>query len=288
MKELLLVSGKGGTGKTTIAAFFAARAHSKVLADADVDAADLFILLNPEVKARRSFKAGHLAVIDRTLCNGCDRCKEFCRFGAIGDGYQVDPMECEGCGVCTIVCPQNAVQLKHKESGEWYVSETRFGPFVHARLNPGEENSGKLVALVRHHARVLAEERGIPWLIVDGPPGIGCPVISAMAGGGATLIVTEPSPSGMHDLRRVAELALQMRVARAVCINKWDINPKMTMEIESLCRDLGLEVLGRVSYDEKVTRALMARKTLLEFAPQSKVAGELNSLWEQVEGFVPE
>jgi MinD superfamily P-loop ATPase len=288
VKELIVLSGKGGTGKTTIAAFFAAKPPQKVLADADVDAADLFILLEPQVRMKREFKSGQLAVIDRDLCTGCDRCREFCRFGAIEDGYSVDPMECEGCGVCTLVCPEKAVTLKQRESGEWYVSETRFGPFVHARLRPGEENSGKLVALVRHHARTLAEERGIPWLIVDGPPGIGCPVISAMAGAGAALIVTEPTPSGLHDMRRVAELASQMRVPKAVCINKWDLNPEMAVEIENLCRDLGMEVVGKVSYDENVPRALMARKSVLEWAPQSKVVKELDSLWERVQEFVPE
>lgn len=288
MRELLIVSGKGGTGKTTIAACLAAMEQSKVMADADVDAADLFILLEPETLMRREFRGGQVAAIQEELCSQCGRCREVCRFEAISEQYEVQPSECEGCGVCARVCPTEAITLVGRSSGEWYVSRTRFGPFVHARLHPGEENSGKLVALVRHQARVLAEEEGIPWVIVDGPPGIGCPVISAMAGAGAVLMVTEPTPSGLHDLRRVAELASHFRLVRAVCINKWDLNPYVTAEIERFCQDQEIPVVGKIPYDVVVSKALVARKVLIEWAPESRVAGEIKELWERVRPLVPE
>jgi MinD superfamily P-loop ATPase len=288
MKELLVVSGKGGTGKTTLTACLSALDGAKVIADVDVDAADLFILLKPEMRFNREFKAGQVAVIDAELCSRCGTCRELCRFEAISENYQVQPTDCEGCGVCARVCPEKAVSLRERISGEWYVSGTRFGPFVHARLHPGEENSGKLVALVRHQARVLAEEQGIPWLLVDGPPGIGCPVISAMAGGGAVLIVTEPTPSGLHDLRRVAELASHFRLVRAVCINKWDLNPQITLEIERFCQDQDIPLVGKITYDVVVSRALVARRILLEWAPESQPAKDIRRMWEQLHPLVPE
>ncbi len=288
MRELLVVSGKGGTGKTTLTACLAALDGQKVIADGDVDAADLFILLKPEIRLRREFKAGYVAFINRETCSRCGACAERCRFEAISEVYEVVPTECEGCGVCARVCPEQAISLQERICGEWYVSETRFGPFVHARLSPGQENSGKLVALVLHQARVLAEEQGIPWLLVDGPPGIGCPVISAMAGAGAVLIVTEPTPSGLHDLRRVAELASHFLLPRAGCINKWDLNPHMTAEIEGFCKDQGIPIVGRIPYDVTVSRSLVARQILQEWAPESAVAREIREMWERLQAFVPE
>lgn len=288
MKELLVISGKGGTGKTTLTACLSALDGPKVIADGDVDAADLFILLKPEMRLSREFKAGQVAFVDAELCSRCGTCRELCRFEAISENYQVQPTDCEGCGVCARVCPEKAVSMRERISGQWYVSSTRFGPFVHARLHPGEENSGKLVALVRHQARVLAEEQGIPWLLVDGPPGIGCPVISAMAAGGAVLIVTEPTPSGLHDLRRVAELASHFRLPKAVCINKWDLNVPMSSEIEGFCKEQEIPVVGKIPYDVIVSRALVARQILLEYAPQSAVAQEIRQMWEQLQKLVPE
>ncbi len=288
MKELLVISGKGGTGKTTFTACLSALDGPKVIADADVDAADLFILLKPDIRLSREFKAGQVAVIDAELCLRCGTCRELCRFEAISEDYQVQPTDCEGCGVCASVCPEKAVSMRERISGEWYVSSTRFGPFVHARLHPGEENSGKLVALVRHQARVLAEEQGIPWLLVDGPPGIGCPVISAMAAGGAVLIVTEPTPSGLHDLRRVAELASHFRLPKAVCINKWDLNLPLSSEIEGFCKEQEISLVGKIPYDVIVSRALVARQILLEYSPQSAVAQEIIRMWEQLQDLVPE
>ncbi len=288
MRELLIASGKGGTGKTTIAACLAAmEKSSKIVADADVDASDLFILLDPQTTMSREFRAGRVATIRGDLCTQCGQCREACRFEAISEQFQVQFAECEGCGVCAQVCPVQAVSFTDRNSGQWYVSNTRFGPFVHARLHPGEENSGKLVALVRHQARVLAEEQNISWLIVDGPPGIGCPVISAMAGAGAVLMVTEPTPSGLHDLKRVAELASHFRLVRTVCINKWDLNPQVTEEIERFCQDQQIPVVGKIPYDLVVSRALVARRVLVEWAPESRVAEEIQRLWERVRPLVP-
>lgn len=288
MRELLIVSGKGGTGKTTIAACIASMEPFKVMADADVDAADLFIMLEPEILVRREFKSGRVASIRNELCTRCGQCAQACRFEAISDEMEVQAVDCEGCGVCAQVCPTEAISFLERVSGEWYLSRTRLGPFVHARLRPGEENSGKLVALVRHQARVVAEEQNLPWLIVDGPPGIGCPVISAMAGAAAALMVTEPTPSGLHDLRRVAELASHFRVARAVCVNKWDVNPKLTDEIERFCGDNEIPLVGKIPYDVVVTEALVARKVLVEWAPRSRVAKEIEALWETLRPLIPQ
>lgn len=288
MRELLVVSGKGGTGKTTLTACLAALDGDKVIADADVDAPDLFILLKPEIRFSREFRAGQVAVINNEACSRCGACKELCRFEAISETYEVQPMDCEGCGVCVRICPERAVSFRERISGEWYVSNTRFGPFIHARLFPGQENSGKLVALVRHQARVLAEEQGIPWLLIDGPPGIGCPVISAMAGGGAVLIVTEPTPSGLHDLRRVTELASHFRLPKAACINKWDLNLQMTEQIEAFCKEQEISLVGRIPYDVSFSRALVARKTFLEYAPQSPVSQEIRQIWRRLQDLVPE
>lgn len=288
MRELLIVSGKGGTGKTTIAASLAALDGEKVIVDADVDASDLFLLLKPRVQMEREFKSGRIAVIDPKACEGCGQCRELCRFEAITEVFSVDPFECQGCGVCASICPVQAISMEEKKAGVWYVSETSFGPLVHARLTPGEENSGKLVALVRHQGRVLAEEGGREWLIVDGPPGIGCPVISAMAGAGAVLMVTEPTPSGLHDLRRVAELASHFKVRRLVCINKWDINPQLTEDIDAFCGDQDIPVVAKIPYDLTPTKALVAREIVVRWAPESEVARQIKKIWERLQEIVPD
>ncbi len=255
-------------------------ARQKVLADADVDAADLFILLEPEIRQREVFRSGYVADIDLQLCVQCGQCRDFCRFDAISPDFVVDTVDCEGCGVCVRFCPEEAIQLKECISGEWYISETRYGPFVHAKLGAGEENSGKLVTVVRHNAKLIAEEEGLEWIIVDGPPGIGCPAISSVTGAGAVLIVTEPTLAGIHDMKRVAELAAHFRVPRAVCVNKWDLNREMTAAIEGYCCREGIPFLGKLPYDRVVSRALVNRKVLVEYAPDSEVAGAVRSVWE--------
>lgn len=288
MRELVVISGKGGTGKTTLAACFAALAQGKVLADADVDAADLFILLEPEIQRREEFRSGHVAWIDPDRCVECGECIELCRYGAISPDFEIDPVDCEGCAVCRRFCPAEAIEMRECISGEWYVSKTRYGPFVHAKLGAGEENSGKLVTVVRHHAKLIAEENGLDWIIVDGPPGIGCPVIASLTGASAVLIVTEPTVSGIHDMKRVAELAAYFKTAQAVCINKWDLNAEMSEEIAAYCHEERIPVVGRIPYDRSVTEALVQRKILVEFEPQGEISREIKAIWGRIQDLAVE
>ena len=278
VKELIVVSGKGGTGKTSIAACFAALVGNKILADADVDAPDLFILLEPRIRERESFRAGFRARIRRDRCTACGDCRDLCRYQAISADYVVDEMECEGCGVCAHFCPAGAVELEEKECGEWFISDTRYGPLVHARLGVGEENSGKLVTTVRHNARLVAEERGLDLVIVDGPPGIGCPVISAITGANLVLIVTEPTLSGLHDMKRVAALVKHFAIPTVVCINKYDLNPEVTAEIMRYCQESGIRLVGTVPYDPVVSRALVRKRLIVEHE-DGRVSAEIRSLW---------
>lgn len=281
-KELVIISGKGGTGKTTIAACLAAFVESKVLADADVDAADLFILLKPRIRHVEDFQSGHKAWLDPGLCTQCGQCVELCRAGAISEDYRVDPVGCEGCGVCVRFCPVGAMEMRQSICGQWFISDTDYGPFVHARLGAGEENSGKLVTLVRHQARLIAEEQGLEWILVDGPPGIGCPVISSITGASAVLIVTEPTVSGIHDMKRVAELAAHFKVPSAACINRWDINVEVSGEISSYCEKAGILLAGKIPYDREVPRALVRRKILVEHDPAGEASREIKAVWDRV------
>jgi MinD superfamily P-loop ATPase len=289
MNELAVISGKGGTGKTSILASFAALAGNAVLADADVDAADLHLLLAPTVRRRAVFRCGHEAVIRRDDCIGCGACLAHCRFGAVrlGKGgssegrFTIDPTACEDCGVCVKACPAQAIDFPEKVSGEWYVSDTRFGPLVHARLNPGGENSGKLVSQVRTAARELATERGADTVLVDGPPGVGCPVIAAISGAAQVLVVTEPTLSGLHDLQRVLELTRHFGIRTAVCVNKWDINPDLTETIEADARAADCRVAGRVRYDRAVTVAQIQGQTLIELG-DTAAGNDIRRVWGEV------
>jgi MinD superfamily P-loop ATPase len=286
MNELVVISGKGGTGKTSILASFAALAGHAVLADGDVDAADLHLLLAPTVQRREEFRCGRAAVIRQTDCIGCGACLARCRFeavrmdkGGVGEGrFTIDPTACEGCGVCVKACPVEAIDFPERVSGEWYVSDTRFGPLVHARLNPGGENSGKLVSQVRTVARDLAAERAADTVLVDGPPGVGCPVIAAISGAAQVLVVTEPTLSGLHDLQRVLELTRHFGVQAAVCVNKWDINPELTEQIESVARAAAAVVTGRVRYDRMVTQAQVAGRTVVEMG-SSAADDDIRDVW---------
>ncbi|HOW96466.1 MAG TPA: ATP-binding protein [Kiritimatiellia bacterium] len=285
MKELVVISGKGGTGKTSVTASFAALAGRAVLADCDVDAADLHLLLRPDIRRRESFHAGHAAVIRRASCTGCGACAAACRFDAIraadGGTFRVDAAGCEGCGVCVRVCPAQAVDFPERVAGEWYVSDTRHGPMVHARLEPGGENSGKLVARVREEARAVGRAAGYDWLLVDGPPGIGCPVIASLTGASRVLVVTEPTLSGAHDLERVLGLARHFNVPALVCVNKWDINPAQTEAIERRVSALGARLAGRIRYDRAATQALLAGRSIVE-GPPGEAAADLRALWNAV------
>ncbi len=285
VKELVVISGKGGTGKTSLTASFAVLADSPVLADCDVDAADLHLILAPRVRERNEFRCGNEAVIRSSDCTRCGKCLELCRFGAIVRGgdeepYAVDPVACEGCGVCVRFCPVQAIDFPESLSGEWMVSETRCGPMVHARLGVAAENSGKLVSTVRREARRLAEENGSCLVIVDGPPGIGCPVIASMTGTSQALVVTEPTVSGEHDLERVLKLARHFDIPAWVCVNKWDLNPAIAERIEALALRAGAKIAGRIRYDRGVTLAQMQEKAVVETDAPS--ADDIRCVWESL------
>ena len=289
MKELAVISGKGGTGKTSIVASFAALAKGKVLADCDVDAADLHLVLRPEVKHREAFSGGKEAIIRQDDCIACGACLAHCRYEAVrmngrgaGDAtFTVDPFSCEGCGVCVQVCSVDAIDFRQRTSGEWFISETRQGPMVHARLGIAEENSGKLVTMVRKQASRVARERGLGLVIIDGPPGIGCPAIASIGGTSLALAVTEPTLCGLHDLRRVVELASHFRIRTMVCINKSDINPEMTEDIRKYCQEAGLDVAGELPYDPMVTTAQLAMRSVVECTDSAVVLG-IRLMWERV------
>jgi len=282
MKELVVISGKGGTGKTSLMAAFAALAENKALCDADVDAADLHLLMNPEVKERHSFQGGSTAIIDRDKCTECDLCRDLCRWNAISESFEVDPIECEGCGVCVYFCPEQAIEFPVKTCGEWFISDTRFGPMVHARLGIAEENSGKLVTLVRQETRKLAELKNLDLIITDGPPGIGCPVIASIGGATAVLIVAEPTVSGLHDMERTAQLADHFKVPAMMCVNKYDLNPDQTQAIENLARKRDINALGRVPFDSVFTRSMIQGKTILEYDAESEAVLAVKLIWEKV------
>lgn len=280
MKEVVVLSGKGGTGKTIIVASFAALAQSKVLADCDVDAADLYLLLQPQTKQEHEFWSGQTAYIDNEKCNECGLCQEVCRFGAI-QNYAVDPISCEGCGFCSQICPVDAITMSENMSGHWFVSETRYGPLVHARLGIAQENSGRLVALVRQNAKHIAEEENLSYIIVDGPPGIGCAVISSLSGANLALLVTEPTLSGMHDLDRVLELCRHFGIPALACINKYDINEENSRQIESYCANQKVEVVSLIPFDNVVTEALVNGLPVVEFS-DGRVKQEIENLWRKV------
>ncbi|MFV0439151.1 MAG: 4Fe-4S binding protein [Desulfopila sp.] len=282
MQEIVVVSGKGGTGKTSLTATFAMLAHNSVLCDADVDAADLHLLLDPRIERRHDFMGGGLAVIDRDRCNECRTCRRLCRFDAISEDYVVDPISCEGCGVCVDLCPEKAIDFPIQKCGEWFVSTSRGGPMVHARLGIGEENSGKLVSLVRRQARDLAKSRELELIITDGPPGIGCPVIAAISGATMLVLVVEPSMSGLHDLDRVVRLAEHFRVPAQVIINKYDLNLAMTAEIEGWTVERNLRLLGRVPFDPLFVETMVAGKTVVELAARTTTADIVREIWQRI------
>jgi MinD superfamily P-loop ATPase len=288
IKELVVISGKGGTGKTSLTASFAVLAGNAVIADCDVDAADLHLVLSPNVLERHEFRSGHEAVIHMEECVGCGVCLDYCRFEAVrmireangGRTFTVDPVSCEGCGVCVRFCPAKAIDFPERVCGEWMVSETRCGPMAHARLGLAAENSGKLVSTVRREARRIAEENGNGLIIVDGPPGIGCPVISSLTGASQVLVVTEPTVSGEHDLERVLALTKHFSIPTAVCVNKWDINPEMTELIERKARKADARDVGRIRYDCGVTTAQLRELAVVETDAPS--AEDMRQVWDNL------
>ncbi|MFO7680915.1 MAG: ATP-binding protein [Chloroflexota bacterium] len=314
MKQLVILSGKGGTGKTCVTAVFAHllatnnTAIKAVLADADVDAANLELVLAPKVISRESFKGGLFARIDADSCANCGLCAEVCRFDAIGDASQphfrrlalrriaasdtpgapipdvpiIDPIACDGCAACVYQCPAGAITMQDQLVGEWYRSHSRYGPLFHAHLRPAQENSGRLVTLVKQQARLLAMDEAYDLVLVDGPPGIGCPVISAASGADLALIVAEPTAAGIHDMARVLQTTAHFGVAALVCINKADIYPAGAAQIEAFCQEKGVPVVGRIPFDTAVTQAMVQGQPVTQYAPDSPASQALRNVWAQV------
>jgi len=294
MKQLVILSGKGGTGKTSLAAAFAHLALDggfpiqAVLADADVDAANLELVLHPSRQETHDFTGGSVAVIDPQRCLGCGICQQVCRFDAVFPPgieeivYTVDPIACDGCAACVYQCPEDAIHMQPQIAGRWYRSQSRYGSLFHADLFPAQENSGKLVTLVKQNARLLALDTDCQVVIVDGPPGIGCPVIAAAAGADLALIVTEPSLAGIHDLARVLETTTHFRVPSLVVINKADIYPPGTTQIEAMCAEMGVEVIGCIPFDPAVTEAMLNGEPLTAYRPDSPASHALVTAWQTV------
>ena len=282
IKELVVLSGKGGTGKTSLMAAFASIVNNSVLCDADVDAADLHLLMDPDVQQRTDFMGGNVAIIDSEKCTLCGQCIELCRFDAISEHFAVDEIDCEGCGVCVDLCPEQAIDFPVKKCGEWYISNTRFGAMVHARLGIAEENSGKLVTLVRQEARKLAETHHRELIITDGPPGVGCPVIASVGGAAAMLVVTEPTVSGLHDMQRVLELADYFKVPSMICVNKYDLNLDQTAAIERLAKERNIPIVGKVPFDHHFTESMVQGKTIFEYDQNCELSITIKQLWDTV------
>jgi len=288
VRQLVLLSGKGGTGKTSITAAIAHLASvqaSVVLADADVDGANLELVLDPRLTESHPFMGGQVAVIDPLRCTQCGLCEGVCRFSAVlsaADGYRVDPSACEGCAACVYQCPDDAIQMVPQQAGLWFRSETRFGPLLHARLFAGRENSGKLVTAVREQSRRVSLETGRSLVIIDGPPGIGCPTIAASTGVDLALLVAEPTASGIHDLRRTLAMVEHFRVPALVLVNKADINPRQASVIAAFCRERGLDLAGEIPYDTVVTRAMVSGQPVTMQEPEGVVSAALHAVWEKV------
>lgn len=281
IRELVIISGKGGTGKTSVAASIACLAENKVIADCDVDAADMHLVLKPEQRETHAFNGGRKAHVSAVLCSSCGGCLDYCRFDAISNDFIVDQIACEGCGVCAHFCPTSAIVMKSHVSGKWFVSDTRHGPLVHAQLGIAEGNSGKLVTLIKKKAQEIAADKGYGLIIVDGSPGTGCPVIATMSGAAVALIVTEPTVSGIHDLKRVIELARHFNVKTAVCVNKADINNEIVDKIKAFCSSNGIPVVGEIPYDMDVTRAQIAGMSVVEHS-EGPAAASIRRLWHEV------
>ena len=294
MTQIVILSGKGGTGKTSLSAAFAHLAGSggkNVLVDADVDAANLELLLKAHRVKEEPFLGGSIAIIDQPRCSGCGTCQEVCRFDAVSvsDGrYIIDPVACDGCAACVYACPDEAITMEKQQAGEWYISETEYGRFYHAHLFPAQENSGKLVALIKRQAQDALEKMGGDLMLVDGPPGIGCPVISAISGADVILIVTEPSLAGIHDLERVLGTAEYFQVPALVCINKADLYREGTERIKNICQDLEIPMLGEISYDLTIPRAMTAGEPVTLFEPDSDASREIKAVWEKVQSKLKE
>ena len=281
MKQIAVISGKGGTGKTVLTASFSALAKNKVMADCDVDAADLHLLLHPVIKERHDFAGGITAKIDEGVCIRCRQCVDICRFDSITDKIKVDPISCEGCALCSRICPVEAIKIEDNICGEWFVSETKYGPLVHAKLGIAEENSGKLVTKVRQVAKEIAKNKGMDYVIIDGPPGIGCPVIASLTGVDVAVIVTEPTLSGIHDMERVLDVASHFEIDSKVVVNKYDLNIDNSKQIMSFCREKNIELAGMIPFSREVSESIVKGIPIIEYT-QNGITKDIISIWEKI------
>jgi len=285
MNEIVILSGKGGTGKTSLSAAFATLNNNTIVADCDVDAANLHLVLNPVNYYERNFTTGYTAVIEYTTCTNCGLCIDYCRFDAISfqqEKVTISEISCDGCKLCSRVCPSHSIQMIPSDKSRWYIGNYRNGKMVHARLSPGEENSGKLVNVVRENARKTAQEAGWETIIIDGPPGTGCPVISSVTGTNTAIIVTEPTNSGFHDMKRVLEITANFKVKSVVVINKYDLNETITNRIESWCNENNIPVAGKIPFDEQIVEAMINCQSITEWKPESEVSKEIIRIWKQI------
>lgn len=280
MPELVIVSGKGGTGKTSITGCLAVLADNPIIVDCDVDAANLHLILKPAIEQTKQFYGGVKAVLDFNKCIQCANCVQHCQFKAISE-YIIDIMDCEGCGVCHYVCPVGAIELHNHISGEYYISESPYGFMVHAKLGIAEGNSGKLVAAIKNEARHARHSKE-DLILVDGPPGIGCPVISSLSGADYALIITEPTVSGMHDMSRIIELVKQLQVKAAVCINKCDLSERITHEIIDLCNKSGIPIIGQLKYDRVFLDAIYHTVPVVVYDADSQASHDIKKMWKNL------
>lgn len=282
MKELVILSGKGGTGKTSITAAFSHLAQNHVVCDADVDAADLHLLIKPDIQETHDFMGGGIAQIRNDDCCECNTCINLCRFNAISDDFKINPLRCEGCGVCVDFCPEKAIDFPIQKCGEWFVSASEYGPMVHARLGIAEENSGKLVSVIRGQAKYIAEKEHKDFVLIDGPPGIGCPVIASITGATALVIIVEPTLSGLHDMKRVAQLAAHFRLPVMVCINKYDINLDVTAQIEQEVQTHGLELVGRIPFNPVFVHSMVDGKNVFAYGQEPNLLNNIQNIWQKI------
>jgi len=286
VKEITIISGKGGTGKTTVTAALATARQDLVLCDGDVDAPDLHLILHPEIMESHVFEGNWKASIDPEICVNCGICEDYCRFNAIainGEGQRsIHPFKCEGCRLCERICPSQAISSVRSTNNHWFVSQTRAGLMTHARMGPGEENSGKLVTIVRQKAKELGHQRGCQYLLTDGPPGTGCATIASVTGADGVLLVMEPSVSSLHDAKRVIELVQSFDIPLYAVINKWDIHPGMTQQIEDVLEKKQLKLLGKIPFDEVAVEAMICGQSIHEYDPRSRPSRTIASIWEQL------